>query len=193
MRKAVFLDRDGVINRKAPTEDEYVTCWEEMEILPGAAEAIARLNRFGFDVIVVTNQRAVAKGLLTTAELEAIHQQMCEHLAREGAKIQGVYYCPHELEPLCDCRKPKPGMLFEAAREHDIDLAASWMIGDSEKDVEAGKRAGCRTARVTADGKSTEVIADVVAPSLLAAIHKILELGTAFSTPDVRTEGRVAK
>jgi D-glycero-D-manno-heptose 1,7-bisphosphate phosphatase len=175
MIKAVFLDRDGVINRKAPTEDEYVTRWDEMEILPGVPEAVAQLNRVGFQVFVVTNQRSVAKGLITKAELESVHQRLCEHLAQSGAKIHGVYYCPHELDPPCNCRKPEPGMLFEAAREHNIELSSSWMIGDSEKDVEAGKRAGCRTVRVIADRKLTDSTADVIASSLLTATHKILQ------------------
>lgn len=174
MDKAVFLDRDGVINRKAPTEKDYVTRWEEMEILPGVANAIVRLNRAGFLVIVVTNQRAVAKGLITTAQLESIHHRMCQHLAREGARIVAVYYCPHELEPPCACRKPQTGMLLQAARTHNIDLASSWMVGDSAMDVEAGKRAGCRTVRVVSVAKSTDGNADVVAPSLIAAIPKIL-------------------
>jgi len=176
MNKAVFLDRDGVINRKAPTEDDYITRWDEIEILPGVGQAIAWLNRLDFKVIVVTNQRGVAKGLITIAQLESIHKQMCQHLARVGASIHGIYYCPHELDPPCTCRKPKPGMLLEAARAHNINLAVSWMIGDSEKDVEAGKTVGCRTARVTAHSKSTRTVADVVAPSLIAAIPRMLEL-----------------
>jgi len=175
MNKAVFLDRDGVINRKASTEDDYVTHWEKMTILPGVTQAIAHLNYAGFKVIVVTNQRCVSKGMITTAELDRIHQQMCDYLAGAGAKIDAVYYCPHALEPPCACRKPEPGMLLEAARAHDIDLSASWMIGDSDKDVEAGKRVGCLTARLIPDSKSACIEADVIAPSLLAAIPKILE------------------
>ena len=89
MNKAAFLDRDGVINRKAPTEDEYITRWEEMHIIPGVAEAIALLNRAGFHVIVVSNQRCVAKGLLTTSELDALHQRMCRELGAGGAMIDG--------------------------------------------------------------------------------------------------------
>ena len=175
MHKAIFLDRDGVINRKAMTEDDYVTSWEEMEILPGVAEAISLLNRSGFLVVVVTNQRAIAKGLITVAQLGAIHEQMCSYLATKGVKIDAVYYCPHELHPRCDCRKPEPGMLFDAARDHKIDLTRSWMIGDSEKDIEAGMRAGCKTVRVAPDGHSIESKADLVVDSLLAASHKILE------------------
>ncbi len=186
MNKAVFLDRDGVINRKARAEGEYITRWEDMEILPGVGEALAWLNRVGFQVIIVTNQRAVAKGLITIEQLDAIHRRMCQYLSRAGARIDGIYYCPHVLDPPCTCRKPKPGMLLEAARAHDIDLAASWMIGDSEKDVEAGKRAGCRTARLIKNGESTNGSADVVASSLPAVIHKIFKLDEPYLTSSNR-------
>lgn len=181
MNKAAFLDRDGVINRKAPTEDEYITRWEEMQIIAGVAEAIALLNRAGFRVIVVSNQRCVAKGLLTAAELDAMHQQMCRELGAEGAKIDAVYYCPHEEQPPCSCRKPEPGMLFAAANEHQLDLASSWMIGDSDKDVEAGRSAGCRTARILRAGATTNGNANVLARSLLEAVHQILRRGDSNS------------
>jgi D-glycero-D-manno-heptose 1,7-bisphosphate phosphatase len=174
MNKAVFLDRDGVINRKAPTEDEYITRWEEMHIIPGVVEAIVLLNRAGFRVIVVSNQRCIAKGLLTTIELDAIHQRMCRELGVAGAKIDGVYYCPHEEQPPCSCRKPEPGMLFAAADEHQLDLTSSWMIGDSEKDVAAGRSAGCRTARILRPDVTPDCNADMVARSLLEAVKQIL-------------------
>src|SRR5512133_3132540 len=119
MVKAVFLDRDGVINKKAP-ENSYITSWEDMRILAGVAPGIALLNRAGFSVIVVTNQRCIAKGLLTADQLEAMHKNMCEELSHAGARIDAVYYCPHEKWPPCKCRKPRPGMLFEAARTHGI-------------------------------------------------------------------------
>ena len=176
MNRAAFLDRDGVINRKARSEDSYITCWDELEILPGVAEAITRLNRLGYLVIIATNQRSIAKGLVTTAELDTIHQRMCEYLLAAGARIDAVYYCPHEIEPPCGCRKPQPGMLFDAAKVHDIDLRASWMIGDSDKDVEAGKRAGCKTVRLIDDGKLSNSGADMVVSSLLDAALRIVEL-----------------
>ena len=182
MNKAAFLDRDGVINRKAPTEDEYITRWEEMHIIPGVVEAIALLNRAGFRVIVVSNQRCVAKGLVTTGQLDAMHQEMCRELGAVGAKIDGVYYCPHEEQPPCSCRKPEPGMLFTAADEHEVDLTSSWMIGDSEKDVEAGRSAGCRTVRILRLGAVANSNADVLARSLLEAARQILRLEE--SSPD---------
>jgi D-glycero-D-manno-heptose 1,7-bisphosphate phosphatase len=182
--RAVFLDRDGVINQKAPGGG-YVTRWEDFHLLPGVIEGIAQLNRAGLRVIVVTNQRCVAKGLLTEAELEKLHRQMCEHLRPAGARIDAIYYCPHELEPACDCRKPAPGMLLEAARTHGLELATSWMVGDSDSDIQAGKNAGCRTARL-AGKKRTENDAaidrpageaDIVAASFLDAIEQILQPG----------------
>jgi D-glycero-D-manno-heptose 1,7-bisphosphate phosphatase len=177
MSRAVFLDRDGVINRKAP-EGQYVTRWEEMHFLPDADKAIALLNRAGFRVIVVSNQRCVAKGLVTARELESMHERMCAALARAGATIDAVYYCPHEVQPPCSCRKPKPGLLLDAARAHDIDLPASWMIGDSDIDAEAGRNAGCKTALLVSSDNNGSGNADVVAPSLLEAVHKILQWGT---------------
>jgi D-glycero-D-manno-heptose 1,7-bisphosphate phosphatase len=177
------LDRDGVINQR-PSEGQYVTRWEDFHILPGVAEGIALLNDAGFSVVVVTNQRCIAKGLMTAADLEKIHHRMARVLSKSGACIDATYYCPHELEPACDCRKPAPGMLLSAARSRGIQLSSSWMIGDSDIDVEAGRNAGCKTVRL-ADAESqdddvrrapTPSLADIIAPSLLDAIHQILKL-----------------
>ncbi len=183
MSRAVFLDRDGVINQR-PVEGEYVTRWDDFHILPGVAEGIALLNRADFSVIVVTNQRCVAKGLMTEADLQKMHERMTNILARAGANIAATYYCPHEIEPRCDCRKPAPGMLLTAARSRGIDLRASWMIGDSDNDVEAGVNAGCKTARViatvatsseTARISEATITAGINASSLLDAIRQILK------------------
>lgn len=181
MNKAVFLDRDGVINQK-PSEGDYVTRWEDFHILPGVAEGIALLHRAGFSVIVVTNQRCIAKGLMTVVELENMHQKMTEHLAGSGAIIEGTFYCPHEIEPVCECRKPAPGMLLEAARLHGIDLSTSWMIGDSDIDIQAGKNAGCKTVRLMAGeeapaqrASASTTQADITSRSFLEAIRRIFE------------------
>jgi histidinol-phosphate phosphatase family protein len=174
MKRAIFLDRDGVINRKAP-EGRYVTRWEEMHFLPEAAAAIALFNHAGFLVIVISNQRCVARGLITGGELELLHERMSCALARAGATIDAIYYCPHEADDRCTCRKPAPGMLLRAMQEHGIDLAASWMIGDSETDVEAGKNAGCRTVHLMSASRTARSRADLVALFLLEAAQKILQ------------------
>jgi D-glycero-D-manno-heptose 1,7-bisphosphate phosphatase len=182
--KAAFLDRDGVINRKAP-EGQYVTRWDEFHALPGTVEAITLLNRAGLSVIVVTNQRCVAKGLLSEVDLKKLHQRMFEHFAEAGATIDAIRYCPHDLEQPCRCRKPAPGMLLDAAASYGIDLPASWMIGDSEIDVLAGKAAGCKTVRLLGALPTVDRVAfasardqaDVLAFSLLEATRTILAAG----------------
>jgi D-glycero-D-manno-heptose 1,7-bisphosphate phosphatase len=175
MKKAVFLDRDGVINRRPP-EGQYVTCWEELQFLPGISGAIVLLTEAGYDVFVVTNQRGVAKGLMTQHDLESIHSRMCQELADAGAVITKVYYCPHEKEPPCSCRKPAPGMLLTAAQSHNLDLASSWMIGDSDIDVKAGRNAGCKTVRIVQGQFVEKNGADLSAGSLLDAVRQILAL-----------------
>lgn len=180
MTRAAFLDRDGVINQKAP-EGQYVTSWGDFHFLPRIAESIALLNALDFSVVVVTNQRCVAKGLMALAELEEMHRRMSESLRHEGAVIDAVYYCPHDYEAACDCRKPAPGMLLQAARERGIQLRESWMIGDSDIDVQAGQNAGCRTAKISADGSTigrnaAQGGADIVVPSVLDAVREILRL-----------------
>lgn len=171
--RAVFLDRDGVINKKMP-EGQYVTRWEDLQFLPGVANAITALKKAGFRVIVATNQRCVAKGLISLRDVDSIHKRMLAALAGENAVIDDVYCCPHEADPPCDCRKPRPGMLLSAARAHGLDLSSSWMIGDSESDVQAGKTAGCKTARILNSGETSSEAADVFAESLLEAVQKIL-------------------
>lgn len=173
MKRAVFLDRDGVINRKA-AEGAYVTRWEDFQFLPGVAQAISLLNRAGWSVIVISNQRCVAKGLLTIAELESIHGRMREELASQGAKLDAIYYCPHDKEPPCACRKPLPGMLETAAQEHQIDLGMSWMVGDAESDIEAGKSAGCRTVRIVEALPAEQPSSQGLARTLFEASSKIL-------------------
>jgi D-glycero-D-manno-heptose 1,7-bisphosphate phosphatase len=171
--RAAFLDRDGVINRKAPGNG-YVTCWEEMHFLPGVAEAIALFNQADFRVVIVSNQRCIARGFVTAQAVDALHRHMCHWLAAAGARIDGVYYCPHGTQPPCKCRKPAPGLLLTAAREHQIDLKASWIIGDSDIDVEAGKNGGCKTARVLQNDEIATGSPDLIANSLLTATHQIL-------------------
>ena len=146
-QKVVFLDRDGVINRKLP-EDDYVKNWSEFEFLPGAIEALKHLTQNGYDTYVVTNQRGIARGMMSEPDLKAIHEKMKEELGKHEARINGIYYCPHGEDNGCDCRKPKPGMLFQAAREHNLNLTKAVFIGDDERDLQAGDAAGCKTILV---------------------------------------------
>jgi D-glycero-D-manno-heptose 1,7-bisphosphate phosphatase len=147
VRPAVFLDRDGTIN----VEKDYLHRIEDFEFIPGAPEAIKRLNDSGFLVIVVTNQAGVARGYYAEEAVVALHEHTQQLLADYGTRIDAFYHCPHHpTEGLgnyridCGCRKGSPGMLLQAAREHSINLARSFMIGDKVADVEAGIRAGCR-------------------------------------------------
>lgn len=154
-QKAVFLDRDGVINKYVG----FLRNIDAFELLPGAAQAIRKINASGYLCIVVTNQPVIARGEVTVAQLNEIHNKMETLLGQQGAYIDGLYYCPHhpdkgykgevaELKIDCDCRKPKPGMLLKAAKEFHVDLGKSWMVGDGEKDIKAGQNAGCRTCLI---------------------------------------------
>lgn len=142
-RRAVFLDRDGLINRQAPPH-QYICRTEDFILLPGVPEAIKRLNMAGYLVLVVTNQRGVARGMLSMEQLSEIHNYMNEELARHGARVDGIYVCPHN-EGECDCRKPGIGLFLRAERDYPIDRARSWMVGDSDTDVQAGQTYGVRT------------------------------------------------
>lgn len=154
-QKAVFLDRDGTINKYVG----FLRNIDEFELLPGVAEAIKTINASGYLAIVVTNQPVIARGEVTCEQLQEIHNKMETLLGSEGAYLDGVYFCPHhphkgyegevsELKVECECRKPKPGMLLKAADDYNIDLSQSWMVGDGENDILAGKAAGCKTALI---------------------------------------------
>jgi D-glycero-D-manno-heptose 1,7-bisphosphate phosphatase len=169
--KAAFLDRDGTIN-VCPPPHAYVESAAAFQWLPDALDGIVSLADQGFALVVVSNQRGVARGLvsrLVLAEIEGIIQSA---LAERGQqRIVAFRYCTHDHADRCDCRKPVPGLLVEAAEEFRIDLAESWMIGDSESDVLAGSAAGCRTGRI-ADA-SVETSATLSAPSLLGVARAI--------------------
>ena len=156
MNRAVFLDRDGVINAALynPVEGKLDSPYklQDFRMLPGAAQAIREINSLGFLAVVVSNQPGVAKGKCDLAFLETLDQRLQWELARQGSHLDAIYYCLHhpqaQVESLrlsCDCRKPQPGLLLKAARELSIDLARSYMVGDSPTDVAAGLAAGCRT------------------------------------------------
>lgn len=181
-QKAIFLDRDGTINRYVG----FLRKTEEFELLPGVTEAIRRINNLGYLVIVVTNQPVLARGEVTWEGLEEIHCKMETLLGKEGAYVDAIYFCPHhpdkgyegEVEELkidCDCRKPKPGMLLTASRDFNIDLSQSWMIGDGENDIKAGGDAGCKTVLISAEKKLYGQ--DVTVQTVLEFVTKILTSG----------------
>lgn len=156
MHRAVFLDRDGVINELVYYEEQGLVdspfTVEQLKLFPRAGEAIKKLTEGGYKVVIASNQPAIAKGQLSWETFEKIRGKMREELAKQAASVDGEYYCFHHPEAIiadlkvnCECRKPKPGLLLQAAREHDIDLLESWMIGDNLTDVKAGKSAGCKT------------------------------------------------
>ena len=151
-QKAIFLDRDGTINKYVG----FLRKEEEFELLPGVADAVRKINQSGFLAIVVTNQPVIARGEVTFEGLDTIHNKMETLLGKEGAYLDAIYFCPHhphkgyegevaELKIECDCRKPKPGMLIKAAEDFNINLSQSFMVGDGENDIKAGKAAGCKT------------------------------------------------
>jgi D-glycero-D-manno-heptose 1,7-bisphosphate phosphatase len=190
-QKAVFLDRDGTINRYVG----FLRKKEEFELLPGVAEAIRKINSLGYLCIVVTNQPVLARGETSPEELEQIHQKMETLLGYEGAYLDGIYVCPHhphsgyegeikELKIDCNCRKPKPGLLLKAAEDFSIDLSASWMVGDRFTDMQAGSAAGCRCALIQSEeteertgnpgADSSEAVAYETVDSLLSFTERWL-------------------
>lgn len=178
-QKAVFIDRDGTLNRYVG----FLRDIEKFELTEGAAEAVKKIHQKGYLCIVVTNQPVVARGEVTFEELERIHNKMETLLGKSGAYIDGLYVCPHhphsgyegevpELKIDCSCRKPKPGMLLQAAKDFNIILEESWMIGDSENDIQAGKKAGCNTALIT-EKNAAEFGQDRSVDSLLDFAEKL--------------------
>ena len=147
-RAAVFFDRDGIVNLSPGAG--YVERWEDFHLQPEFVEALRIAARLGFAAVVVSNQRGVARGRMSAATVDEMHRRLREQLRAQGVDMLDILYCPHERDT-CDCRKPQPGMLLRAAAQYGLDLARSWMVGDAESDVEAGRRAGCRTILVGGD------------------------------------------
>lgn len=170
---AAFLDRDGTLNVKAP-EGAYVERPDQLRLLPGAARAVRRLNDAGVPVIVVTNQRGIALGLMGEDDLAAVHVRLEDALAdAAGARLDEILHCPHAYDD-CDCRKPRPGLLLEAVRRRpDIDLSGSAIVGDAPSDIEAGRRAGSATVLLAPAGPPATA-ADHVAADLGAAVAWLL-------------------
>lgn len=178
-RPAAFLDRDGTINVQPPRH-EYVTRIEDLQVLPGAIEGMVHLAVCGFVLVVVSNQRGVGRGLIHPECLVEIEDAFQEELEPRGVRISGFYYCPHLIADKCECRKPKPGLLLDAADKLNLDLGRSWMIGDSISDIRAGAAAGCRTAYVGRNNPPDR--ADVASASLEQAADVICDEGSIAST-----------
>lgn len=165
----MFLDRDGTINVRA-AEHDYIRDPSAFRWLPGAVDGLVALARGGFPLVVVSNQRGVSRGLVTQDTLSAIERLIQDELAMHGCRIESFRYCTHSPAEHCDCRKPNPGMLTAAAAELDLDLPSSWMIGDTDDDVAAGRAAGCRTILLSHAGRPGER----TAASLAAAAALVL-------------------
>ena len=185
-RPAVFLDRDGTLN----VDVDYLRCPEQLELLPGTEQALADLSQAGFALVVVTNQSGIARGYLGEDTLEEIHASLERKLSLAGVQLSGIEYCPHLPESehpafgrTCSCRKPSPGMLLRAAERLNLDLGRSWMIGDSERDLEAGRAAGVRPILVRTgkgEGELEKILSargevGLVAADLSEAAQIILE------------------
>ncbi len=188
-RRAVFLDRDGVL----VADTHHLRRADQLRLLPGVPEALVQLREAGWALVVATNQSVVARGWLSEEGLERVHGALIDMLRERGATLDRIYYCPHhpdgevpEYRGACACRKPNPGMLLRAAEEMDLDLADSVMVGDAPSDIEAGRRAGCRTVLISRGAVANEPVstgADYVAPDLRHAAAWILALSRA-SPPD---------
>ena len=140
LQKVVFLDRDGVINWDSP---DYIKSWEEFEFFPKSIEAIRLLNVNGFATIIITNQSVINRNMVSKEGLEYIHALMKKAVKSRGGEIKDIFFCPHTPEEGCDCRKPEPGLIYQAQKKYQIDLPSSIMVGDSAKDIECARRAGC--------------------------------------------------
>ncbi|MBR6452352.1 MAG: HAD family hydrolase [Lachnospiraceae bacterium] len=178
-RAVIFLDRDGVINRRAPMHS-YIYSWDRFELLPGVTEAIRICNEKGLPVIVVSNQRGIARGIFTKEQTDQLHERLNEELQKSGAHIDAFFVCPHG-ENECECRKPKPGLFVQAqeyleAQGIRVKKSGSFMIGDSASDILAGKAYGIRTVFIGDDREAFEKTgAGHMSPDLLSAIRYIEE------------------
>ena len=140
-KQVLFLDRDGVINREA---EGYITEWSQFEFLPGALEAIRRVTEEGYKIIIISNQSAINRGLATKEEIDQIMTNMVTEIEASGGKIWDIYYCPHRPEDKCDCRKPEPGLFFQAEEKHGVKITNTWFVGDKLTDVAVAIRIGAR-------------------------------------------------
>jgi D-glycero-D-manno-heptose 1,7-bisphosphate phosphatase len=169
--RAIFLDRDGVICKN---RSDHVKSWQEFEFLPGAKQSIAQLSRLPFPIIVVTNQAVIGRGMVSADVIEGIHHRMLNEITAYGGRIDYILTCPHRPEDKCECRKPAPGMLLEAARKFDIDLPESYLVGDAATDILAAQRARSQAIMVlTGRGKQQLVQAFRTAKAPFIITHNL--------------------
>ncbi len=180
--KVVFIDRDGVINKD---RRDYVKSWSEFRPIPGSIEALRLLRLYGYSIIVITNQSAINRKMVDRAELQEIHNNMVTMIKAQGGDIEEIYCCPHVPEENCACRKPKPGLIYRAQSDYGLELSEICMIGDSLKDIECARRAGCGKAVLVRTGHGIEaerlceekgIVPDYVADDLMAAAKWLLVL-----------------
>ena len=153
LKKVAFLDRDGVINRDSA---DYIKHWSEFEFLPKSLEALKRLKENGFTTIVITNQSVINRKMVSREGLDQIHTMMKAGIQSSGGDIADIFFCPHTPEDRCECRKPKPGLIYQAKERYTIDLGTAVMVGDSAKDIECARNAGCRYALLVKTGNGIE-------------------------------------
>ncbi|MDM8543436.1 D-glycero-beta-D-manno-heptose 1,7-bisphosphate 7-phosphatase [Desulfococcaceae bacterium HSG9] len=181
MKKIVFLDRDGVINRDSPN---YIKNWSEFEFLPGALKALTRLTDNGFTTILITNQSAINRGLTSLVAIEHIHKMLKLTVESDGGRIRDIFFCPHRPDEACECRKPKPGLIWRASEKYGIDLSQTVMVGDNVKDIECAHNAGCGRAILVRTGSGVEaekqmasmrLCPDYIVDDLMAAVNRIID------------------
>jgi D-glycero-D-manno-heptose 1,7-bisphosphate phosphatase len=178
MHPAIFLDRDGVIIENC---DDYVRQWEDVQILPGALEALSRASRSKYKIVIVTNQAGVGRGMIPLDVAHSINQRLVEIISASGGRVDGVYMCPHKAEDKCACRKPQPGMLLQAARDLDLDLTQSIMIGDAVTDLQAARAAGVPQVYLVCTGRGA-------AQSQLASLKEVEPYQLANHVDDAITQ-----
>jgi histidinol-phosphate phosphatase family protein len=153
MHPAIFLDRDGVL---IENRSDYVRDWSQLKIIPEAIDALSIARTRNYKIVIVTNQSAVGRGLILQASAEEINRKLVKLIHHQGGRVDGVYMCPHAPDDHCSCRKPRPGLLLQAAQELSLDLSRSWMIGDAWSDIQAGQRAGVPHTILLRTGRGTE-------------------------------------
>ena len=162
----VFLDRDGVINRDSP---DFIKSWSEFEFLPGSLQALVELTRAGFEIILITNQSAVNRGLISEANLHRLHDRMRAAVESRGGRIRDIFYCPHLPEERCSCRKPLPAMIERACRKYGLDPQNTTMVGDSAKDILCAQNAGCGRAVLVQTGNGRAALPELQAQNVPVA------------------------